>query len=88
MLVLGLHWVFCYAILMMLLKKVMVVRILGCWKMAILIFRAHHHHKYALASLHLQEATQASTVGALEQLYQRLIETSWTKPDKQHSLEM
>jgi uncharacterized C2H2 Zn-finger protein len=34
-------------------------RILRCWKMAMLIFRAHHHHKYALASLHLQAATQA-----------------------------
>ena len=35
------------------------VRILRCWKIAMLIFRAHHHNKYALASLHLQAATQA-----------------------------
>ncbi len=34
-------------------------RILRCWKMAMLIFRAHHHHKYALATLHLQAFTQA-----------------------------
>ena len=35
------------------------VRILRCWKIAMLIFRAHHHNKYALASFYLQAATQA-----------------------------
>ncbi len=44
---------------MMLLKREMGKRILRCWKMAMLIFRAHHHNKYALATLHLQAFTQA-----------------------------
>ena len=34
-------------------------RILRCWKISMLIFRAHRHPKYALASLYLQAATQA-----------------------------
>ena len=34
-------------------------RILGCWKISMLIFQAHRHPKYALASLYLQAATQA-----------------------------
>lgn len=35
------------------------VRILRCWTIAMLIFCAHHHNKYALASFYLQAATQA-----------------------------
>lgn len=31
-------------------------RIIRCWKISLLLFRAHHHTKYALASLHLQAA--------------------------------